>query len=36
MEERDLVALTEDFKDLKKGTKGTIVRKYTDTDFEVL
>ncbi len=35
MEELDLVVLTEDFKDLKKGTKGTIVLKYTDTDFEV-
>ncbi len=35
MEELDCVKLIKPFKNLKVGTKGTIVRKYTENDFEV-
>ena len=35
MEEYDLVILNKDFEDLKKGTKGTIVLKYNDENYEV-
>lgn len=35
MKEMDIVELLSDFKDLKQGTKGTIVLKYSDKDFEV-
>ena len=35
MEELQCVKLVKEFEDLKIGTKGTIVLKYTDNDFEV-
>ena len=35
MEEYELVILNKDFEDLKKGTKGTIVLKYNEDDYEV-
>lgn len=35
MEEYELVKLNKDFKDLKKGTLGTIVLKYNDENYEV-
>ena len=35
MEELDCVKLIKPFKDLKVGTKGCIVLKYNDDDFEV-
>lgn len=35
MEELDLVKLKQDYKDLRKGTLGTIVLKYNDKDYEV-
>lgn len=35
MEEFDCVRLIKPFKDLKVGTKGCIVLKYNDIDFEV-
>lgn len=35
MEELDCVKLIKPFEDLKVGTKGTIVLKYTENDFEV-
>ena len=35
MEELDNVVLTKDYKDLKAGTIGTIVLKYSEQDYEV-
>lgn len=35
MEELDCVKLIKSFEDLKVGTKGTIVLKYSDNNFEV-
>ena len=35
MEELDGVILIKSFENLKVGTKGTIVLKYTESDFEV-
>ena len=35
MEEYDLVILNKDYKNLKKGTKGTVVLKYNENDYEV-
>ena len=35
MEELDCVKLIKPFEDLKVGTRGTIVLKYTENDFEV-
>ncbi len=35
MEEYDLVILNKDYENLKKGTKGTIVLKYNDENYEV-
>ena len=35
MNELDCVKLTKPFKELKVGTKGCIVLKYTENDFEV-
>ena len=35
MEECDLVILNKDYENLKKGTKGTIVLKYNDENYEV-
>ena len=35
MEELDLVKLNKDYKNLKKGTLGTIVLKYNEQNYEV-